>query len=224
MLHVAEEIASQPDCWAQAQRLSQREAVMLPGRGERVAVVGCGTSLFVGRAYAVLREAAGAGLTDAFPASEFPLGRDYDKVVTISRSGTTTEVLDVPDMLGDRVPTVAITADPASPVLDHAGHSVVLDFADERSVVQTRFATSTLALLRAHPGHDLGPVIAAAGEAVDAALPEGAPGREPVHLPRARLDRRPGARGRTQDARGRAGPVGVLPGDGVSPRTHEHQR
>ena len=35
-----------------------------------------------------------------------------------------------------------------------------MEFADERSVVQTRFATSALALLRAHLGHDLGPVIA----------------------------------------------------------------
>jgi fructoselysine-6-P-deglycase FrlB-like protein len=36
---------------------------------------------------------------------------------------------------------------------------VALGFADERSVVQTRFATSTLALLRAHVGDELAPVI-----------------------------------------------------------------
>ncbi len=41
-----------------------------------------------------------------------------------------------------------------------AAHEViVLDFADERSVVQTRFATTQLALLRAHLGEDLtGPI------------------------------------------------------------------
>lgn len=174
MLHVVEEIASQPDCWLQSGRLSQREGVLLPKRGERVAVIGCGTSLFVGQVYAALREAGGEGVTDAFPASEFQLGRDYDRVVAISRSGTTSEVLAVLDALRNRLPTVAITADPKTPVLDHADHAVVLDFADEQSVVQTRFATSTLALLRAHLGHDLAAVIADAGVAVDAALPEGA--------------------------------------------------
>jgi glucosamine 6-phosphate synthetase-like amidotransferase/phosphosugar isomerase protein len=40
-------------------------------------------------------------------------------------------------------------------------------------VVQTRFATTTLALLRAALGHDLGPVITQAGEAVVAELPPG---------------------------------------------------
>ena len=33
---------------------------------------------------------------------------------------------------------------------------IELDFADEESVVQTRFATTELALLRAHLGHDIG--------------------------------------------------------------------
>ena len=41
-----------------------------------------------------------------------------------------------------------------------------MEFADERSVVQTRFATATLALLRAHLGEDLGPVIAEAERAL----------------------------------------------------------
>src|SRR5207302_3469721 len=42
---------------------------------------------------------------------------------------------------------------------------------DEHSVVQTRFATSALILLRAHLGEDLGTVAADAGEAVRAPLP-----------------------------------------------------
>jgi fructoselysine-6-P-deglycase FrlB-like protein len=49
---------------------------------------------------------------------------------------------------------------------------VVLDFADERSVVQTRFATSQLALLRAHLGEDLGAAIADAELALAERLPE----------------------------------------------------
>ncbi|MBB1257013.1 sugar isomerase, partial [Streptomyces sp. OF3] len=44
----------------------------------------------------------------------------------------------------------ALTADPHTPVVELAAHIVVLDYADEESVVQTRFATTALALLRAH--------------------------------------------------------------------------
>jgi fructoselysine-6-P-deglycase FrlB-like protein len=58
-------------------------------------------------------------------------------------------------------------------VLDTADQAIVLDFADERSVVQTRFATTTLALLRASLGQDLEPVVAAAEQAVAADLPAG---------------------------------------------------
>lgn len=72
--------------------------------------------------------------------------------MAITRSGTTTEVLHALGVAGD-IPTVAVTADPAAPVSGLAKTVIALEFADERSVVQTRFATSGLALLRAHhPG------------------------------------------------------------------------
>ncbi len=48
------------------------------------------------------------------------------------------------------MPTGAVTADPDTPVMQVADAVAVLDFADEESVVQTRFATANLALLRAH--------------------------------------------------------------------------
>lgn len=178
MSHIIDEIASQPDCWTEAVRLSSSEAALLPARGERVAVIGCGTSLFMGQAYAVLRERVGHGLTDAFPASELPGGRDYDRLVAITRSGTTTEVLEVLDDVRGRFPTVAITADPATPVREHADQIMSLAFADERSVVQTRFATTTLALLRAHLGEDLSGLMRDAEKAVQAPLPDGALDRE----------------------------------------------
>ena len=121
----------------------------LPQPGDRVAVVGCGTSFYMGRAVAALREAQGGGETDAFPASEFPIGRSYDRIVAISRSGTTTEVIHLLERLAG-VPRAVVTADPGSPVARLAETSIALDFADERSVVQTRFATSALAMFRAH--------------------------------------------------------------------------
>jgi CRISPR-associated protein Cas5a/b/c len=175
MSFVEAEIASQPACWRRAGELATRLSAALPGRGGRVAVVGCGTSLFIGQSLASLREASGHGETDAFPASEVPSGRRYDLVVALSRSGTTSEVLTALDALAG-TPTLAITADGAAPLAARADRAVVLDFADERSVVQTRFATTALALARARLGHSLGLAAADAEDALDAPLPDGADG------------------------------------------------
>ncbi|MFH8614744.1 SIS domain-containing protein [Streptomyces sp. NPDC017979] len=169
----ATEIATQPASW---RRAAEAAAAFdgLPRPGERVAVTGCGTSWFMAIAYAALREAAGQGETDAFASSEFPSGRSYDRVVAITRSGTTTEVLALLDALKGRgAPTVALTADPGTPVMAAADAVAVLDWADEESVVQTRFATTALAFLRAGlgAGPDVVPgVKSVADAAVDAEL------------------------------------------------------
>lgn len=150
---VEEELLSQPACWREAAELAR--CSYLPKRASRVALVGCGTSLHVAQAVAAWREAGGNGESDAFPASEMPAQRDYDTVVVISRSGTTTEVLRVMEALPVGREVLAITADPASPVAKKAGRCVTLPFADEQAVVQTRFATSVMALWRAHFGDDI---------------------------------------------------------------------
>ena len=168
---VERELASQPDCWAQVVAQLDRFVPALPRRGERVAVVGCGTSLYMSRAFAALREAAGEGETDAFPASEFPADRQYDRVVAISRSGTTTEVVDLLRRIAGSTPTTTITADAATPVGELGTDVIELTMATEQSVVQTRFPTSVLALVRASLGEDLSDVIAAGRDAVSAPLP-----------------------------------------------------
>lgn len=170
LAYVDAEIASQPAAWRQAAAMAAPAAGALPRAGERVAAVGCGTSWFIAMAYAVLRERAGQGETDAYPASEFPRRR-YDRVVAITRSGTTTEVLRLLGDPGAGTATTVITGDPGSPAVGLATDTVLMPFADERSVVQTRFATSALALLRAHLGEDLTAAIADAASAVQAALP-----------------------------------------------------
>jgi fructoselysine-6-P-deglycase FrlB-like protein len=170
------EIATQPAVWAEAAELATARAAALPAAGERVCAIGCGTSLFMAQAYAALRERAGHGWTDAFPASELPPGRAYDVLLAISRSGTTSEVVHA---LGRGVAarTVAVTADAGSPVGAAAAVTIELPFADERSIVQTRFATGALSLLREtlHPGS--APAIAADGaRALSDPLPVGDPG------------------------------------------------
>jgi fructoselysine-6-P-deglycase FrlB-like protein len=178
MAYVDDEIASQPDCWRRAAELAAASVEALPRPGQRVAAVGCGTSWFMAMAYAGLREHAGQGETDAFQASEFPAGRAYDRVVVISRSGTTTEVLD--RLAALKGPSTAIVGDAGSPVAAAATDPVALDFADEHSVVQTRFATSALALLRAHLGADVSSAAADAEVAVRGPLPIDPTGVEQV--------------------------------------------
>jgi fructoselysine-6-P-deglycase FrlB-like protein len=130
-----------------------------------VAVIGCGTSWFIAMSYAVAREQAGLGVTDAFAGSEYPASRDYDRVLMISRSGTTTEIVDLLQALPSQR-TVLITAVADSPAAAVADQVVALPFADERSVVQTRFATTTLALLRASIGDDVDALAAQAETAL----------------------------------------------------------
>ncbi|MFI6897052.1 SIS domain-containing protein [Streptomyces sp. NPDC050256] len=173
MSFVEIETASQPDCWRRAAALAPSHAAALPASGERIAVVGCGTSFYMAQAYAALREESGQGESDAFAASEFPARRRYDRVVALTRSGTTTEVLELLDRLRGTTPTVAITADPNTPVMTSADAVVVLDFADEQSVVQTRFATTLLTLLRAHLGLHTEAVVRDAEAALAEPLPEG---------------------------------------------------
>jgi fructoselysine-6-P-deglycase FrlB-like protein len=173
MTHVEDELRSQPECWTRAAAEAERHRRALPAPGERVAIVGCGTSYFMAQAVAALREGAGQGETDAFAASEFPRGRSYDRVLALTRSGTTTEVLALLGELRGRTPATAITADPHTPVVAAADDLVVLDFADERSVVQTRFASTALTLLRAHLGLHTEAVVADARTALTTPLPEG---------------------------------------------------
>ncbi len=161
------EIARQPEAWSRAADLAGDAAGLFPRPGESVAVLGCGTSWFMASAYAASREHAGHGRTDAFAASEVPSGRAYDRVVAISRSGTTTEVTRA--LEASRAPTLALTAVAGTPVCEAASAALVLDFADEDSVVQTVFATTTLSLLRASLGISVAASVGQAREVLSGA-------------------------------------------------------
>jgi glutamine---fructose-6-phosphate transaminase (isomerizing) len=171
MSATSREIASQPGLWETALSLAAEVGGPLVAPGERVLAVGCGTSAFVAQSYATLRERAGFGETDAAYASELPAGRHYDRVVAITRSGTTTEVLDALRALPAATTRVAVTAVDGQPVDGLVDERILLDFADEASVVQTRFPTTLLALARGALGADLGRLVRDGQAAVDAALP-----------------------------------------------------
>jgi len=153
------EIDSQAKTWPQAVIHAQHAPQGLPIPGESVAVVGCGTSVFIGESYARLREEAGQGVTDAHLPTEFPW-RDYDRVILLSRSGTTTEVERLAQELAERgIRTVLITSVAGGPIAPHVATEIVLDYAGEQSVVQTRFATSAWVFLTAALGIDTASVV-----------------------------------------------------------------
>ncbi|WP_405475269.1 SIS domain-containing protein [Paenarthrobacter ilicis] len=171
-----EELLSQPDVWQRAVAQARSER-LLPADGKRIAVIGCGTSWFMAQSYAAARESAGKGVTDAFAASEAFLNanspeRQYDAVVAITRSGTTTEVLEVLADLKGIVTTIAIIGDTESPIIDVADLVIGLPYADERSVVQTRFATTALVYLLTSLGVDMDQAIEDARGAVVAPVPQ----------------------------------------------------
>ena len=169
--HMATEMASQPETWARAEGLAA-ECSLMPAAGRKVAIVGCGTSWFMAQSYAALRENAGYGATDAFAASEAFLDRDYDDIIALTRSGTTTEVLELVAANRGRARIIGIVGDTSSPLVDMVDDLVALPFADEHSVVQTRFATTALAFLRSSLGEDLSQAIIDAATALEEEIDE----------------------------------------------------
>jgi fructoselysine-6-P-deglycase FrlB-like protein len=165
------EIDSQPDTWRRAIGQVDGARATLAAPGETVLALGCGTSWFVAQSYAALRERAGLGVTDARCASE-PVGlRRYDRVVAFTRSGTTTEVLDALAAVPAGARRVTVTAVEAAPAAAISDDALVLGYADEQSVVQTRFPTTVLALTRAAFGEPVADLPDAARAALDATLP-----------------------------------------------------
>ncbi|MBS5946778.1 SIS domain-containing protein [Winkia sp. ACRQY] len=165
----SQEISSQPETW---RKTTQVDASALVTEKGRVAVVGCGTSWFMAQAYARMRELKTGEATFAYTATEFPMG-DWQKVICISRSGTTTEIVDLLRATREQnFPNVLITAVTPGPGSDYADEEITLAFADEESVVQTRFATTALLLLLSTLGEDVQAAAADCEKALQLDIPE----------------------------------------------------
>jgi glucosamine--fructose-6-phosphate aminotransferase (isomerizing) len=160
------EIDSQPAVWRRAIAEAGAARTAFGVAGERVLFLGCGTSAYISESLALLRERSGFGLSDADYASEWQPGRDYDRVVAVTRSGTTSEILEALDRVPSGVRRSAITGVDDAPVHALVEDSLVFDYADERSVVQTRFPTTILIAARTVFGQDT----AALPDAADAEL------------------------------------------------------
>lgn len=167
----SEEIASQPAMWARALTDPSLEVQRLPAAGEHVLVVGCGTSYYIGDAWAHLRMAAGLGRTRAAVASELAWVEPDETVLVLSRSGTTSDVERLARRLGQEHRVIGIVGTAATPIAQACHDAILLDFADERSVVQTRFATTVLALLRRAIDDRTDDLVAQAEQALSSELP-----------------------------------------------------
>ncbi|MEK8171227.1 sugar isomerase [Streptomyces sp. M19] len=96
---------------------------------------------------------------------------DDETVLVISRSGTTTDVLRVVERAKGGHRVVGLVGTPGTPIAETCDDVVLLDYADERSIVQTRFATTGLAVLRHSLGLTPEGLVADGRAALEAELP-----------------------------------------------------
>jgi glucosamine--fructose-6-phosphate aminotransferase (isomerizing) len=147
------EIATQPDYWQKAYKMGRSVHKGMPTAEESVLLMGCGTSYYIAAAYAALRNLQGLGETDAVIASDYrPTSRKYDRVIAISRSGTSLDLIEAIARIVDGTPVTVILGETGTPLEALATDIIDFSFADEQSVVQTRFPTSLLTFFRAQLG------------------------------------------------------------------------
>lgn len=160
-VHTLEEILSQPQCWADClKRLESGETVPKIvkqfGASQEWVFVGCGSSYYIALAAASSWAAITGIKARALPASELLLFPDLAFVglkefvpVLISRSGQTSEVLRVAQLLQNRqISSVAVSCASGEKLATMATTSILLPEADEQSTVMTRSFTSMLLALQ----------------------------------------------------------------------------
>jgi glucosamine--fructose-6-phosphate aminotransferase (isomerizing) len=175
--HTRTEITSQPLAWADALRtfgtiqktVKQAWAAHNP---RQVLFTGCGSTCYLSQTAAALFQELTGVSARACPASEIILfsrqvlsDPRHTLLVTISRSGTTTETLEAMSRfrrLGGRV-AWGITCSPESPVAQESDLTLLAQAAQEKSVAQTRSFASMLLLAQALAatiaGQDVAPLL-----------------------------------------------------------------
>ena len=172
-VYMEAEIGSQPATWSRVLAEPAEVVDLVPGANVAVAVAGCGTSYYMGASYARRRERIGWP-TRALVASEVDRLYRGEVLVVVSRSGTTRDLVDLAALARPTTRVVGIVGTPGSPLTEVCHDVIMLDYADEESVVQTRFATTALTLLRRSLGEDLDSLVPEAERALKAPLPGGA--------------------------------------------------
>ncbi len=156
--HTLAEILSQPHIWAETEK-QLKESGALEHLAEILSprspwlFVGCGSSYYLSRLIAALWTkhfyipATGVPASELLFAPEETMRRiGAEQIVLMSRSGETTEVLRVAELLQSHktVQTLGVTCNPLSPLEKHCTHTFKLQWADEKSTVMTRSFTAIL--------------------------------------------------------------------------------
>lgn len=160
--------------WRDAAALAPDHELALPFPNEHLAVVGNGAARAIARAYAVLREEAGHGLTEAGAPDELPR-RPYDRALLLSRSGEEPGLVELLGWLREQaILSIAVGAPPSSAVDELAGVTVPVRAPSAPGGPDGAWASTAFALLRAHTAGDHG---AAEAEAAARATPPDPAGR-----------------------------------------------
>ncbi|MCY4018985.1 MAG: SIS domain-containing protein [Chloroflexi bacterium] len=159
--HTRQEIFSQPQVWADALAVFDADAptfsdLIAAADPDHVLVTGCGSTYYLSLTAARLLRGAGIDAR-AYPASELLLfpdsiyleGRKL-ALITVSRSGATTETLRAAAAFKSRIggPVVTVTCDSGSPLAREADLAFAIDSAGEKSVAQTRSFSSMCLVLQ----------------------------------------------------------------------------
>jgi glutamine---fructose-6-phosphate transaminase (isomerizing) len=156
--HTLAEILSQPKIWKETELQLAKSGIL--GRLADIfsprspwLFVGCGSSYYLSRLIAALWTkhfyipATGVPASELLFAPEETLRRiGAEQIVLMSRSGETTEVLRVAELLQSHktVQTLAVTCNSQSVLEKLCTHTFKLDWADEKSTVMTRSFTAIL--------------------------------------------------------------------------------
>jgi glutamine---fructose-6-phosphate transaminase (isomerizing) len=152
------EILSQPLAWEAVLQELERQATSLqnhwkPAETQEVIFTGCGSTYYLSRSAAEIFKGETRTLVNAYPASDLYLFPNLiltegasRMLVTISRSGETSETLRAADQFHSRGngPVFAITCYEESPLVEKASVALIAREAHEKSVAQTRSFSSML--------------------------------------------------------------------------------
>lgn len=149
MTQVERDILSTPAILGQTlQRLDQDAAAIAPLLDGPVAFIGCGTSYCLSVAAAALYEETRGHPAQGIVASDYHPRPGWVHVA-ISRSGTTTEIVEAMQRArGAGARVILIGGDRGAPAEEAADAVLHLEFAAEPGVIQTRFIAAAFLALR----------------------------------------------------------------------------
>ncbi|MCX7653827.1 MAG: SIS domain-containing protein [Fervidobacterium sp.] len=123
-------------------------------KDETYVFIGCGSSFNIGQIVSEVLRKRGI-CSKAITSGEFLaksslaeiVNNKYNTAILISRTGTTTETVEVAKLLSGRMKTVGITCETQSPLTDMCDVKFNLDFAHEESIVMTSSFSAIVRLL-----------------------------------------------------------------------------